>query len=105
MVKASGPLLFDPPALPEGFRHADEFLDRDEERTLTERFRALDFHEVRMRGLRTVPRASASVSSGGALIGGGDALGRFSITALGIAVHSIFMRLPLVRRAKEHRDG
>src|SRR4051794_31994465 len=51
MVKASGGLLFDPPALPDGFRHADEFLDPDEERMLVERFGALDFHEVRMRGV------------------------------------------------------
>lgn len=44
--------LFDvEPALPEGLRHADEFLAVDEEQALVARFSTLDFHEVRMRGV------------------------------------------------------
>jgi alkylated DNA repair protein (DNA oxidative demethylase) len=43
--------LFDTVVVPEGFRHADDFLDRVEEAALVERFRALEFHEVRMRGV------------------------------------------------------
>jgi alkylated DNA repair dioxygenase AlkB len=38
-------------ALPEGFRHADDFLAAGEEAALLERFQSLEFHEVRMRGV------------------------------------------------------
>jgi alkylated DNA repair protein (DNA oxidative demethylase) len=51
MPDASSGLLFDMVALPEGFQHADDFLGVDEEAALLERFRSLDFHEVRMRGV------------------------------------------------------
>jgi alkylated DNA repair dioxygenase AlkB len=37
--------------LPEGFRHQEEFLSADEAEALVERFRTLEFHEVRMRGV------------------------------------------------------
>ena len=43
--------LFDTVALPDGFLHADEFLDTAEEAALLERFRTTEFHEVRMRGV------------------------------------------------------
>lgn len=43
--------LFDEPSLPEGFRHADDFLCRDEEASLLDRFRTLEFHEMKMRGV------------------------------------------------------
>ena len=43
--------LFEMEVLPDGFRHVEEFLDAGEEAALAERFRALEFHEVRMRGV------------------------------------------------------
>ncbi len=43
--------LFDMATMPEGLRHAEEFLDPVEEAALIARFRALEFHEVRMRGV------------------------------------------------------
>jgi alkylated DNA repair dioxygenase AlkB len=44
--------LFDnDPVTPAGLRHADDFLTRAEEQTLLDRFAALEFHEVRMRGV------------------------------------------------------
>lgn len=43
--------LFDDVTLPMGFTCADEFLSREEEAALVERFGAMEFHEVRMRGV------------------------------------------------------
>ncbi len=43
--------LFDMGMLPKGFQHAEDFLDTAEEAALVERFRQLEFHEVRMRGV------------------------------------------------------
>ncbi len=43
--------LFDEATLPEGFRYEDGFLAPSEEHELVERFRAMEFHEVRMRGV------------------------------------------------------
>ena len=43
--------LFDDAAFPEGFTYADEFLTGEEETALVERFDAMEFHEVRMRGV------------------------------------------------------
>jgi alkylated DNA repair protein (DNA oxidative demethylase) len=51
MPEAGSGLLFDMVALPEGFRHAAEFLEAGEEAALLERFQSLEFHEVRMRGV------------------------------------------------------
>jgi alkylated DNA repair dioxygenase AlkB len=45
------PKLFDEAVLPEGFRHADEFLTAAEESALAARIRTLEFHEMRMRGV------------------------------------------------------
>ena len=43
--------LFETQSLPEGFRLQEEFLDAAEEADLVSRFRAMEFHEVRMRGV------------------------------------------------------
>jgi alkylated DNA repair dioxygenase AlkB len=43
--------LFETQSLPEGFRLQEEFLDPSEEADLIARFRAMEFHEVRMRGV------------------------------------------------------
>ena len=43
--------LFDVTVIPEGFRLTDAFLTESEEPALTERFRELEFHELRMRGV------------------------------------------------------
>jgi DNA oxidative demethylase len=43
--------LFDEIALPQGLRHAEEFLLPEEELSLLSQFAALEFHEVRMRGV------------------------------------------------------
>lgn len=43
--------LFDEIALPQGLRHAEAFLQPEEESALVSRFAGLDFHEVRMRGV------------------------------------------------------
>jgi DNA oxidative demethylase len=43
--------LFEAAVLPEGFQHAEDFLDPSEESTLLTEFQAMDFHEVRMRGV------------------------------------------------------
>jgi alkylated DNA repair dioxygenase AlkB len=48
---ADTPSLFDRRVLPEGFRLVDAFLTEPEESDLADRFRALEFHEVRMRGV------------------------------------------------------
>jgi alkylated DNA repair dioxygenase AlkB len=50
-VPASDRRLFDTVALPEGFRHADDFLHVHEEAALLDIFRSVDFHEMRMRGV------------------------------------------------------
>jgi DNA oxidative demethylase len=43
--------LFDTAVVPDRFLHAAEFLDTVEEAGLIDRFRTLEFHEVRMRGV------------------------------------------------------
>lgn len=43
--------LFDERMLPEGFRHGDGFVSEAEEAALLERIAAMEFHEVRMRGV------------------------------------------------------
>jgi DNA oxidative demethylase len=43
--------LFDAAGLPEGFRIQDGFLTESEESSLAERFRSMEFHDVRMRGV------------------------------------------------------
>jgi len=43
--------LFETQSLPEGFRLQEEFLGPSEEADLIARFRAMEFHEVRMRGV------------------------------------------------------
>lgn len=48
---AHSPSLFDAQEVPEGFRVEENFLDPAEEMALSDRFRSLDFHEVRMRGV------------------------------------------------------
>jgi DNA oxidative demethylase len=50
-IMARSRSLFDPAILPEGLLLQEEFLDRDEERALVERFRSLEFHDMRMRGV------------------------------------------------------
>jgi alkylated DNA repair dioxygenase AlkB len=48
---ARTPTLFDAEILPEGFRLHEKFLDMTEERALLDQIIALEFHEVRMRGV------------------------------------------------------
>lgn len=43
--------LFDAHVLPEGFRLEEHFLTVEEEADLVDRFRAMEFHDVRMRGV------------------------------------------------------
>jgi alkylated DNA repair protein (DNA oxidative demethylase) len=50
-MPARSGMLFDTAVLPEGFAHAEDFLRADEEAALVERFRTLQFNEVRMRGV------------------------------------------------------
>ena len=70
-------LFDDERLLPGGLRHADGFLDVEEEQALVQRFAGLEFHEVRMRGVVARRRViqygwkysfeTARVSSGPAL--------------------------------------
>ena len=43
--------LFGDATLPDGFRLEDDFLTPAEESDLVERFGAMEFHELRMRGV------------------------------------------------------
>ena len=43
--------LFDELVLPEGLRHADDFLTPEEERRLLDHFQTLEFHQIKMRGV------------------------------------------------------
>lgn len=50
-MMARSDALFDMASLPDGFLHQDDFLQADEASALVERFRTMEFHEVRMRGV------------------------------------------------------
>ena len=51
MARLTQSRLFAEEPVPEGFRNADEFLSSLEEQELAERFRAMEFREMRMRGV------------------------------------------------------